>query len=297
MRGMKVMASAIAVFSLAPAAFESASAASDPTGIWMNDTGRGAIEIKHCGDTLCGNVVWVRNTADADGCGKQIIGNVAPVGGGHWDNGWIYSPEKGRKYSVELTPLDNGTLRVTGYAGFKFLSKTMIWTRAPQNLQLCGQTEAKAGKPAAVPADNAKTAAKTDATNGANSTTAKSDAKPAANAQVAAAAPGPEALTPKSSPSAPAASAPHDAAQPVSPASGANDTTKPQAAPAPPAPAQDAAKDPAPDDKTASADNGGSSDLEVKLDSLGLGKVFTKTKSGKCKIDLPWVKVTVDCEE
>jgi len=293
MRGMKVMASAIAVFSLAPAAFESASAASDPTGIWMNDTGRGAIEITHCGDTLCGNVVWVRNAADADGCGKQIIGNVAPVGGGRWDNGWIYSPEKGRKYSVELTPLDNGTLRVTGYAGFKFLSKTMIWTRAPQNLQLCGQTEAKAGKPAA---NNAKTAAKTDATNGANSTAAKADAKPA-NAQVAAAAPGPTALTPKSSPSAPATPTPNDAAQPGTAANGANGAAKAQAAPAPAAPAQDAAKEPAPDDKTASADNGGDSDLEVKLDSLGLGKVFTKTKSGKCKVDLPWVKVTVDCAD
>jgi hypothetical protein len=128
--------------------------------------------------------------------------------------------------------------------------------------------------------------------------TAKADAKPAANAQVAAAAPGPTTtLTPQSSPAAPAASGSNDAAQTGSPANGANDTTKPQAAPAPAAPAQDAAKEPAPDDKTASAGNGASSDLEVKLDSLGLGKVFTKTKSGKCKIDLPWVKVTVDCEE
>jgi hypothetical protein len=104
-------------------------------------------------------------------------------------------------------------------------------------------------------------------------------------------------LTPKSSPAGPAASGSNDAAQTGSPSNDANDTTKPQAAPAPAAPAQDAAKEPAPDDKTASAGNGASSDLEVKLDSLGLGKVFTKTKSGKCKIDLPWVKVTVDCEE
>lgn len=292
MRGMKVLASAFAVFSLTPVAFESASAASDPTGIWMNDTGRGAIEIKHCGDTLCGNVVWVKNAADAKGCGKQIIGNVASVGGGHWDNGWIYSPERGRKYSVELTPLDNGTLRVTGYAGLKFLSKTMIWTRAPENLQLCGQTEAKADKPGTEPAGDA---AKTDAKNGANSTTAKADAKPAVNPQVAAAAPGPTTVTPKSSSAAPAASASNDAAQPGSPANGANDTAKPQAAPA--APAQGAAKEPSPDDKTASADDGEGSDLEKKLNGLGLGKVFTKTKSGKCKIDLPWVKVTIDCEE
>jgi uncharacterized protein (DUF2147 family) len=275
------MASAFAVFSLAPVAFESASAASDPTGIWMNDTGRGAIEIKHCGDRLCGNVVWVKNAADTKGCGKQIIGNVASVGGGRWDNGWIYSPERGRKYDVELTPLDNGTLRVTGYAGLKFLSKTMIWTRAPENLQLCGQTEANAAKPGTEPAGDAKTAAKTDT-------------KAAANSQVAAAAPGPTTSTPKSS-SEPHASASNDSATSGSAANSTNDLAKPHAAPS--APAQDAAKEPPPDDKTASADNDESSDLEKKLDSLGLGKVFTKTKSGKCKIDLPWVKVTIDCKE
>ncbi len=102
MRGLRYIAPAFVAFALAPVASESASAAPDPTGIWMNDTGRGAVEIKPCGNALCGNVVWVKAATDASGCGKQIIGDVAPVGGGRWDNGWIYSPEKGRKYDVEL---------------------------------------------------------------------------------------------------------------------------------------------------------------------------------------------------
>ena len=147
MLGMKVILPAFAAFTLIPAVFESASAASDPTGIWMDDTGRGAVEIKQCGNNLCGNVVWVKSASDASGCGKPVIGDVKPVGGGRWDNGWIYSPEKARKYDVELTPLANGNLKVLGYAGMKFLSKTMIWKRAPQDLKLCGQTEAKAVKP------------------------------------------------------------------------------------------------------------------------------------------------------
>ena len=149
MRIRKLIAPALFALTFVPVAAESAFAAPDPTGIWMNDTGRGAVEIKQCGNALCGNVVWVKSATDSKGCGKQIIGGVAPVGGGRWDNGWIYSPEKGRKYDVELTPLKNGTLRVTGYAGVKFLSKTMIWTRAPQDLQLCGQTVAKTETPAA----------------------------------------------------------------------------------------------------------------------------------------------------
>lgn len=289
MRGMKIIASAFAVFSLAPAAFESASAASDPTGIWMNDTGRGAIEIKHCGNTLCGNVVWVKNAADAKGCGKQIIGDVAAVGGGRWDNGWIYSPERGRRYNVELTPLDNGKLRVMGYAGMRFLSKTMIWTRAPENLQLCGQTEAKASPPA------------TTAQPSTNST-ANADAKPAAKPDVAMVSPPPPAPAPSAkadnAPPAPASSG----APPSPSANGAKSGTENAEAPkAQPDQPSTASKDSAPaagqeDDKTASADDG-ASDLEKKLDGLGLGKVFTKTKSGKCKLDLPWVKVTIDCAD
>ena len=155
MRVLKLIAPAVFAFTIVPVAAESALAAPDPTGIWLNDTGRGAVEIKQCGNALCGNVVWVKAASDSNGCGKQVIGGVAPVGGGRWDNGWIYSPERGRKYDVELTPLKNGTLRVTGYAGVKFLSKTMIWKRAPQDLQLCGQTEAKAETPAPVKSNGA----------------------------------------------------------------------------------------------------------------------------------------------
>jgi uncharacterized protein (DUF2147 family) len=121
--------------------FAAAHAASDPTGVWLNDTGRGAIEIKNCGGALCGHVVWVKDTTDTRGCGRQIIGNAAKVGANVWDNGWIYNPDKKKKYDVELKPLSNGTLQVTGYAGSKFFSKKMIWKRAPADLVRCGAQE------------------------------------------------------------------------------------------------------------------------------------------------------------
>jgi len=123
-----------------------AMAANDLQGVWMNDTGRGAIEIKPCtgSDKLCGHVVWVKDTTDVKGCGRQIIGDAVSVGGGVWDNGWIYSPEKKKNYDVELTPLSDGTLQVKGYAGIKFLSKTMIWTKAPSDLVRCSTEQAAA---------------------------------------------------------------------------------------------------------------------------------------------------------
>jgi uncharacterized protein (DUF2147 family) len=129
-------------------------AASDPSGVWLNDTGRGAIEIKPCGASLCGNVVWVKDpTSDAKGCGRQIIGDLVSTGGGVWggDNAWIYSPEKKKNYNVEVTPLSDGTLKVKGYAGLSFLSKTMIWTKAPADLQRCSTQEAAATPAPAAP--------------------------------------------------------------------------------------------------------------------------------------------------
>ena len=147
-RGLRAAALAAGLLSAAPAL-----AAGDPQGIWMNDTGRGAIEIKDCGGKLCGHVVWVKDpAADAKGCGRQIIGDLVSAGSGVWggDDAWIYSPEKKKNYNVEITPLADGTLKVKGYAGLSFLSKTMIWTRAPADLARCSIEEA-----AATPAPNA----------------------------------------------------------------------------------------------------------------------------------------------
>jgi hypothetical protein len=162
----------------------------------MNDTGRGAVEIKSCGQNLCGNVVWVKDQADADGCGKQIMGDVKPVGSGMWDNGWIYSPERKKKFDVELKPLDDGTLRVKGYAGMKFLSKTMIWKRAPADLALCSGGGTVAAAQPAPAAKSASTALNAPATKTANLEPAgtKTDVPvAAAPAKAEAAAPAPAA--------------------------------------------------------------------------------------------------------
>jgi uncharacterized protein (DUF2147 family) len=259
MRVLKFIAPAAVILSLAPALSESSFAGSDPTGIWLNDTGRGAVEIKTCGNALCGNVVWVKSSSDADGCGKQIIGGVTPVGGGRWDNGWIYSPERGRKYDVELTPLANGNLKVVGYAGMKFLSKTMIWKPAPADLQLCTGTQA--AKPPVTKVATATPAAPANAPE--QDATAKNN-------------------SPSPVPAKPEEKAKEAAAPAVSP-----DQRKT-------APDETAKAD---GDAPADEDNGPAGDLgKLKIGDLQLDKVLTKTKDGKCKLDLPWIKVSIDCE-
>jgi uncharacterized protein (DUF2147 family) len=137
---------AICIGALATAG--SAEAVASPTGVWIDHTGRGAVEITECGGNLCGRIVWLKEGANKKGCGVQVIGNAKPVGKDTWDGGWIYDPEKNAKYSVELKPIGTDKLRVLGYMGSKFFSETMIWKRAAVDLQRCDATPSAAAAPA-----------------------------------------------------------------------------------------------------------------------------------------------------
>ena len=175
----------------------SAQAATDPTGIWFDHNGRGAVEIKQCasGNGLCGHVVNVKDPANASRCGLQILGEVTPNGGG-----WIYSPERKRRYDVELTRLSDDKLRVVGNAGSRFFSRTFTWNRAPDDIARCGETTAAApandttagAKPAvtsATPAPAATGAATGSAALVANTSAKTNGAVAAATADVTASAP------------------------------------------------------------------------------------------------------------
>jgi len=136
------------------AASSPALAAGNPLGVWIDHTGRGAVEITDCSGKLCGRLVWFKDAKNnAEGCNFQIIGNVRPVAGGKWDNGWIIDPDKdpNKKFDVEITPQGDQKLKVMGYAGMKFLSETMIWTRAPADLKKCGDDVARAPDPVPAP--------------------------------------------------------------------------------------------------------------------------------------------------
>jgi len=106
------------------------------SGLWYDHTGRSAIKITNCDGGLCGRIAWLKDSAHTSACGTSIIGGVKKVGN-VYDNGWIYDIERGKKFDVELKLLNDSKLRVKGYAGTKWLSKTMVWHRAPGDLELC----------------------------------------------------------------------------------------------------------------------------------------------------------------
>ncbi len=252
-------------------------AASDPRGVWIDEKGRGGVEIKDCGAKLCGRVVWARDEAESrKGCGKQIIGDVAPQGSGLWDDGWIYDPDKGRKYDVELKPLDDNRLRVKGYAGTKFFSRSMIWTRAPADIKRCDAVEAKGADPTGPgkPVDTASVV-------GADAP-AKSEDSKRANLD----APAPEAV-PSVAPSPKVASG---AAPPENPPA-SNETAAP---PRQDAPKVATAEDP--DDSERSPKVGA---LLSKLGDLRLGNGYgvTETAGGNCRLKVPHFSLTFKCKD
>lgn len=121
---------------------------SGPVGLWIDHTGRGAVEIVPCANQLCGRIVWLKEPNDKQGrplvdalnedkrkrarsiCGLQIIGQLQVQRDGSWDNGWIYDPEQGESFDVEIRLRSPDKLQVKGYKGLKFLSETFQWTRA-----------------------------------------------------------------------------------------------------------------------------------------------------------------------
>lgn len=116
-----------------------AAAPDTPIGTWIDHSGQGAIEIKDCGGSLCGKVVWLKSPKHASRCNLSILGDLSSTGQGAWGGGWIFDPEAKSKFDVEITPLENGKLKVLGYAGNKLFSRTMTWTRAPGDLRRCDE--------------------------------------------------------------------------------------------------------------------------------------------------------------
>ena len=115
------------------------------TGVWIDDTGKGAVDISPCGKKLCGRIFWLQEPRDAKGkpltdgynpeaakrsqpiCGLQVIGALERQGDGTWDAGWVYDPKVGSSYDVSIALKDANHLVVTGEAVSQFISQEFGW--------------------------------------------------------------------------------------------------------------------------------------------------------------------------
>jgi uncharacterized protein (DUF2147 family) len=120
--------------------------ANDVSGVWIDHTGQGAVEIAPCGgpggSRICGRVIWLKNPEhrSVSGkriCGTQVLGDLRRQTANAWEAGWIYNPEDEERFSASLQLANADTLMVTGYLGIKLLGETFTWKRATTALQSC----------------------------------------------------------------------------------------------------------------------------------------------------------------
>jgi uncharacterized protein (DUF2147 family) len=264
-----------------------AAAAGTPEGVWIDHTGRGAVEIKDCSGALCGHVVWVKDPKHLNTCRNQIIGNVKLVSSGVWDRGWIVDPDDNARYSVELKPIGNDRLRVTGYMGSKFFSETMIWKRAPADLKRCDGVETATTPPqpdrqASLPASPAAPKPKAAPQVAPDATTERPAARPSPERAPTVERPGRQDEPDRQTPHAPQVETAEKS--PAAPQPGAG----PQAAPAETAPQPEESPRVATGPKLKSFDFG---DL-VRV------KQVRGNRNGKrmCRVELPYFTVEVPCD-
>jgi uncharacterized protein (DUF2147 family) len=209
LRYMKIKkAVAVTIFTILSSPVQ---AADDETGVWIDHTGRGAVEIAPCGRALCGRIVWLKEPNDKYGrpltdgnnpnaaqrkrpiCGLPILGNLQPQSDGAWDAGWVYDPNDGSTHDAQIELVGPNKLVLTGYAGVKLFSKSFTWVRAPDDIPRCDgtTTTTDAKKPgAAAPAATKKTAV-TKSGKAAAHTNTKAPAKKATTTTAVKKQPGP----------------------------------------------------------------------------------------------------------
>ncbi|NCI46966.1 DUF2147 domain-containing protein [Sediminibacterium soli] len=118
----------------------------DITGIWMNQSGKGQIQIYKEGEKYFGKIIWLKEPNNAQGNPKLDIKNPRvslqnrPILGAvilrdfsfkneEWSGGYVYDPANGKEYKCYMKLKDQKTLSVRGYIGISLLGRTEEWTR------------------------------------------------------------------------------------------------------------------------------------------------------------------------
>lgn len=107
-----------------------------PIGLWQNPKGTILVQTRHCGQLLCGNIIWAAPRAIADArdagvttlVGTELLSDYRASGAGRW-TGRVYVPDQGRRFysTIELRTPDS--LRISGCILGGLICKRQDWTR------------------------------------------------------------------------------------------------------------------------------------------------------------------------
>lgn len=117
-----------------------------PVGYWRTEEGKAKVHVYECGaKKICGKIIELKEPKDpstgqdkADPDGKPMIGmeimkDFKHNEGQEWDEGTIYDPKEGKKYSAKFELEKGGnTMDLRGYVLISLIGKTQTWTRIDQ---------------------------------------------------------------------------------------------------------------------------------------------------------------------
>jgi uncharacterized protein (DUF2147 family) len=120
--------------------------ADDITGVWLDASGKGKVQVYRENGKYFGKIAWLREPLNEKGQPKKDEKNPTaklqsqPLVGlvilrefvykeGEWTDGRIYDPENGKEYKSYVRMKDPNTLLLRGYIGISLIGRTEVWTR------------------------------------------------------------------------------------------------------------------------------------------------------------------------
>jgi len=129
----RLLAALAAACACAPAMAADGDAA---IGVWRNRSNSVHIQAHHCGQSMCGKVIWASDKAIADAkrggtpnlIGLEIFSDFRKDRNGTW-HGKVFVPDMNRTFSGTMILVDPNTLKGTGCALGGMVCKTQLLTR------------------------------------------------------------------------------------------------------------------------------------------------------------------------
>jgi len=105
-------------------------------GIWRNPKDTVRVRSRHCGDRMCGTVIWASDKAKADAArgghpdliGMDLFKDFRRDNKGLW-HGRVFVPDINKTFTGTITVLNPNTIKGTGCLVGGVFCKSQVWTR------------------------------------------------------------------------------------------------------------------------------------------------------------------------
>ena len=121
---------------------------------WTLD-GEVILELRPCGDSRCGKVVWLKQPLGPEGlplrdyrnsdpnlrsrpvCGLEVVSGFKKQSDSSWGGGTVYVSDQGTSYSGVAKVLSPTKVEVTGYIGLPIFGASEVWTKVSRPPEIC----------------------------------------------------------------------------------------------------------------------------------------------------------------